>query len=90
MCLGLTVAGAALLAGFMTPYASLLLALCIFIAIFSPAPASLLNLLGPKHLAALLIIIAVAIAFLGPGAYSADGYLFGRREIVIPPRTPES
>jgi hypothetical protein len=37
-----------------------------------------------------MIIIAVAIALLGPGAFSFDGYLFGRREIVIPPRPPES
>jgi guanyl-specific ribonuclease Sa len=36
------------------------------------------------------VLIAASIAMLGPGAYSVDGYLFGRREIVIPPRGPES
>jgi len=32
-----------------------------------------------------MIVTAVAIALLGPGAFSLDGRLFGRREIVIPP-----
>jgi hypothetical protein len=26
---------------------------------------------------------------LGPGAFSLDGYIFGRREIVIPPRNAD-
>jgi uncharacterized membrane protein YphA (DoxX/SURF4 family) len=34
----------------------------------------------------LTIAIAVAIAMIGPGAYSVDARLFGRREIVIRPR----
>jgi hypothetical protein len=29
--------------------------------------------------------VAIAIALLGPGAISLDGYFFGRRKIVIPP-----
>jgi hypothetical protein len=39
-----------------------------------------------------MIIAATALGLLGPGAYSLDGRLFGRREIVIPPssRPPES
>jgi len=32
-----------------------------------------------------MIVTAVAIALLGPGAFSLDGRLFGRREIVIRP-----
>ena len=32
-----------------------------------------------------LAAIAVALALLGPGAYSVDARLFGRREIVIEP-----
>jgi hypothetical protein len=36
--------------------------------------------------------MAVAVALMGPGAFSLDARLFGRREIVIPPlhRGPES
>jgi len=37
----------------------------------------------------LIVVSAIAIALLGPGAFSLDGALFGRREIVIPPRPPE-
>ena len=33
----------------------------------------------------LLMAMTVAIFLLGPGAYSLDARLFGRREIIIPP-----
>jgi uncharacterized membrane protein YphA (DoxX/SURF4 family) len=88
--LGLVLSGAALLIGLLTPCASLLLVICLLVALFSTAPESLLNFLGSKPFVGVLVILSAAIALLGPGAYSLDGYLFGRREIVIPPRTPES
>jgi hypothetical protein len=31
-----------------------------------------------------MIVISIAIAFLGPGAFSVDALMFGRREISIP------
>jgi uncharacterized membrane protein YphA (DoxX/SURF4 family) len=31
------------------------------------------------------LAILLALAVLGPGAYSIDARLFGRREIIIPP-----
>jgi len=31
---------------------------------------------------------AVSVALLGPGAFSLDSRLFGRREIIIPDTTP--
>jgi putative oxidoreductase len=34
------------------------------------------------------LIAALAIALVGPGAFSLDAHLFGRREIVIPHRVP--
>lgn len=36
----------------------------------------------------LLAVMASAISLLGPGAYSIDARLFGRREIVISSRNP--
>jgi uncharacterized membrane protein YphA (DoxX/SURF4 family) len=36
-----------------------------------------------------LVVLAAAIALLGPGAYSIDARLFGRREIFIPRRVDE-
>lgn len=38
---------------------------------------------------AVSILNAAAIALLGPGAYSLDARLFGRREIVFPPSTKD-
>jgi hypothetical protein len=36
-------------------------------------------------LAITVIAIAVSLILLGPGAYSIDSFIFGRREIIIPP-----
>jgi len=90
MAAGLLVSGATLIVGYLTPLASLLTGLCIFVNVCSWVPTHLLASLGARLMAAVMVLIAVAIALLGPGAFSLDGYLFGRREIVIPPRTPES
>ena len=38
----------------------------------------------PAQSLAGVIILAAAIALLGPGAFSVDARLFGRREILIP------
>ena len=32
----------------------------------------------------------ISLALTGPGAYSLDAHLFGRQEIIIPPRPPSS
>jgi uncharacterized membrane protein YphA (DoxX/SURF4 family) len=85
----LVVSGLALVIGLLTPVASSLVGLCTLgIALFW-FPASAIALISPRLMAFGVIITAVAIALLGPGAFSVDGYLFGRREIVIPPSPPE-
>jgi uncharacterized membrane protein YphA (DoxX/SURF4 family) len=75
------VAGGLLIAGLITPLASALL-----IAGYSGL-ASALSLV-PSHAsgaeAIQTIVGAVSIALLGPGAFSLDSRLFGRREIIIP------
>jgi uncharacterized membrane protein YphA (DoxX/SURF4 family) len=88
----LIASGAALAAGFLTPFAGLLVGLCFLgIALFW-FPAPFWDLHDARLVAFGMIITAVALALLGPGAFSLDGRLFGRREIVIPPssRPPES
>jgi uncharacterized membrane protein YphA (DoxX/SURF4 family) len=35
--------------------------------------------------AIVIALDAIALALLGPGAYSADAYRFGRRVVVLPP-----
>jgi len=75
--------GVLLVTGFRTCLASLmalgiaLISLCSF-----PLPArDLFDRLLPTLFAE---TISVAVAFLGPGAFSIDAYLYGRKEIVIP------
>jgi uncharacterized membrane protein YphA (DoxX/SURF4 family) len=81
----LIVNGAALAAGFLTPLVGLLIGICFLGIAFSwfPAPAWVVH--DVKLMAFAMIVSTVAIALLGPGAFSLDGRLFGRREIVIPP-----
>ena len=63
--------------GFATPVASVLA--CVFqVAVFAMGPAN-----GRVLVPAL---DAVALALLGPGAWSVDARMFGRRVIVLPPR----
>ena len=69
------IAGVSLLAGFWTPIAGALLAVTdIWIA-----------LLGTTHLRSsiLLATMGAAIAVLGPGAWSIDALLFGRKRLDI-------
>ncbi len=80
-------AGAALLAGFLTPVAGVVVALGALGAALSVLPAPAPNLLDAKLSLIFAAIITVAIVFLGPGAFSMDARLFGRREIIIPPST---
>ena len=49
------------------------------------APAVVPSLDVPWPLALMTTIVAVSLVCLGPGAYSIDAFLFGRREISIPP-----
>ena len=68
-------AGAAILIGFLTPLAALLAG---FVTIGNP------DVLGGGPATIFLIVMAAAVFLLGPGAWSLDARLFGRREIVIP------
>ena len=54
-------------------------------------PASAPNLFGATLSAVLVVVVAVAIVCLGPGALSLDARMFGRREVIIPrmSRPPE-
>jgi len=77
-------AGLVFLAGILTPIAGFVLTFGFLsqgVALFLPADAS-------KHgcaFAALnLAAMSLALALLGPGAFSVDARLFGRLEIVIP------
>jgi uncharacterized membrane protein YphA (DoxX/SURF4 family) len=76
--------GALLLIGFFTPFASVLGGLICVASKLLWLRASSLNLFQTKLSTALAVSIAIAIICLGPGAFSIDARLFGRREIIIP------
>lgn len=84
VCSSAIACGALLLIGFLTPVASVLLGLGAIAVSLSWFPATIPNLLGAKSTIFFIVIMAAAIALLGPGAYSIDARLFGRREIIIP------
>lgn len=86
----LTASGVALIVGLATVIASVLLGLCVLSISLAWIPAPPLGSLGAPVIGILLAVVALGIALIGPGAFSVDGYLFGRREIVIPPRPPDS
>ena len=76
--------GAALLIGFLTPIASTLIALATVAMAVSWLPLPPKNLIDGPVPIALMVVVAIAIACLGPGSLSLDSRLFGRREIIIP------
>ena len=66
--------------GVLTPYLSFIV--CLY---------ALGNLLGAadrlyEMIFASVTLTSAALALLGPGAYSVDARLFGRRLVVVPPR----
>jgi putative oxidoreductase len=71
-------AGVLLVAGLCTPIAGLLMAASeLFLAFSSAADPSMHVMLGA---------LGAALAMLGPGAWSVDARLFGRKRIEIPQR----
>lgn len=74
-----------LLLGLMTPLAASLAALTGVGLAMAWLPAPTPNPFEVRLTAILVVSVATAIALLGPGAFSLDAALFGRREIAIPP-----
>ena len=71
----------ALVTGTLTPAAGLLAAaLSLVHRLVSEAGGGL----DDTATLALLLVMSVTVALIGPGAYSVDARLFGRREIVVP------
>jgi putative oxidoreductase len=68
-------AGLLMLIGFCTPVGSVL-------AVISESWTLLINSIKPQT-AILLLSISVAVAMLGPGAWSIDALLFGRHRLKI-------
>jgi hypothetical protein len=69
---------ACLCAGFLTPIMAIF-ALSVHVLVWST-----LSFDG-AGMTATALLDALALAMLGPGAYSIDAYRFGRRVVVLPP-----
>lgn len=72
------VVSVALFVGFLTPVAAVLSV--VFHALISFTLGA-----SGAGLVSLTILDSLALALLGPGAYSVDSYRFGRRMVVLPP-----
>jgi uncharacterized membrane protein YphA (DoxX/SURF4 family) len=77
----MSIAGLCLWAGFLTPALSLITAILQIVARVTLKAA-------PWSFSLLMVSVIAALAVLGPGAYSVDAWLFGRRKLKIgaPPR----
>jgi hypothetical protein len=78
--------GALLSVGFLTPIVGILVGLGALGIGLSYLPACTPNLFDAKLPAIQAATMLIAIVLLGPGAFSIDSRVFGRREIIIPPR----
>jgi putative oxidoreductase len=67
--------GVCLLCGLWTPVVASIAAAIELLITFSPAGVSVTHIL--------LLILSVSLALLGPGAYSVDAHIFGRKRIDI-------
>jgi uncharacterized membrane protein YphA (DoxX/SURF4 family) len=82
--------GVLLLIGLLTPAAGAIVGFYATGIALSWLPAAPINLFENKLTAIYLMSMAFAMVTLGPGAFSFDARIFGRREIIIPPRLPHS
>ena len=87
VCLLTFASGTALLLGFLTPVASSVAVLGGTGIMFSWLPTANWNVFNCNPLSLVAIIVAIASALLGPGAFSLDARLFGLRRVIIP-RSP--
>lgn len=76
--------GASLLIGFSTPVAGALAWLLSLGVALSWLPSPTSGGFGGAAATTFMVAMAAAVLLLGPGAYSLDARLFGRREVVIP------
>jgi uncharacterized membrane protein YphA (DoxX/SURF4 family) len=83
-------AGGLLLIGFATPIAAAIVAAGTVGVGLSILPAATPTLFDSRIPFIFGLTILVTIIGLGPGAFSIDARVFGRREIIIPPRAPQS
>ena len=81
------VLGILLFIGFLTPIAGVIVGVCAAAVGFSLIPACSKTLFDSSVSVIFAVTILTAVIVLGPGEFSLDARVFGRREIIIPPST---
>ena len=83
------ITGGLLLAGFFTPFTALAVGVNIVGVAISAFPAPSSNLFDSHPALVFAMTLVVAVIGVGPGRFSVDARMFGRREIIIPlPQSP--
>jgi uncharacterized membrane protein YphA (DoxX/SURF4 family) len=85
LCILLILSGAALILGCLTPLAGFVSGVCFAAMFLGFLPQQLVGPVNGRITVVRIVVISVSIILLGPGGFSLDAYLFGRREIIIPP-----
>lgn len=83
------VMGGLLLVGFLTPIACGLVGLYAIGIKVSLIPTCTHNVVESYVSAIFAATILLGIMILGPGEFSIDARIYGRREIIIPPRSSQ-
>jgi len=78
------VSGALLVTGYRTRLAAGAAVMVGVVNLFSWFPYANVGLFATKTTVGFASVVAAALVCVGPGTFSLDGRLFGRREIVIP------
>jgi len=78
------IAGCLLLAGFFTPFTAVVLGLNLIGLAVAAIPAPSPNLFDSQLTLIFGLTMIAAVIGVGPGRYSVDARVFGRREIIIP------
>jgi uncharacterized membrane protein YphA (DoxX/SURF4 family) len=78
--LGALLVSLCIIIGVVTPYVSLIVCVYALVSLFAGS-SQLYELVLVS-----LLLTSAALALLGPGAFSVDARLFGRRVVVVPPR----
>ena len=84
LCLLAIASSTSLVFGFLTRIAAVMLAILAASVTCFPLVTPSVGLAQSHTFGFNLVVIAVAIAMLGPGAFSFDAVLFGRRKVIIP------
>ena len=74
-----------LLVGFLTPLAGVIVGLDVIAISLSALPAPALAVFDSRSALIFGFTILLAVIGAGPGRFSVDARVFGRREIIIPP-----